>query len=624
MPSLLWLILGLGLFIKILYLVFSRQSPFYEPLLLDPAYYHQWALKILGGDFVGDPVFYGLPLYPFFVALCYKLFAGSIFAVKLVQALLGTVTLFLTYKIGEKLSSKKVGLIAALLAAFYGPLFFHEQIFIPEALSLPLYAGSFYACCLFMDQPSIKKGLILGGLFGLAALTKAGILLFIPVFFIAALVKETRSTRKWFLPLGVCLVTFLLILAPVWLHNRVYGKDRVFLTSHSGFNFYIGNNPESEGVFMAPEGTGSNVEAQIEDSKAIAEKALGKNLKASEVSRYWSERAWEFIRQNPSKFLKLCVRKALLFFSVDEISDVDDYLFGKNFNPILKFPWLGFSVLGPLIILGFVVSMKTIRYRLLTVAWIVSYLLGMIAFFINARYRLPILSIFFVIAGMAVLDLLNQIKRRAWPQASYYCLVLALGVWVTQLHLVGTDWTRDYVNAGDAYQEKKDFERATLLYQKALEIDPNSYKANLAMGIVQTKLGHDDQAKEFYSRSLAANPNNAQAYNNLGLWYDRQGDLEKARDYFMRAIEIKPNSSQAHNNLGMIYGKVGDHPKAVEEFKVSLNLNPRSARAYTNLGLIYYRLKELDKAEDCWRKALQIDPNFPEAKRAVSLLHKEF
>ena len=414
----LWLVLGLGLFIKILYLVFSRQSPFYEPLLLDPAYYHQWALKILRGDFVGDPVFYGLPLYPFFVALCYKLFNGSVFAVKLIQAFLGVVTLFLIYKIGESLSSKKVGLIAALLAAFYGPLFFHEQIFIPEALSLPLYAGSFYVCCLFMDQPSLKKGLILGGLFGLAALTKAGILLFIPVFFIAALVKEIRSPRKRFLPLGVCLVSFLLILAPVSAHNMIYGKDRVFLTSHSGFNFYIGNNPKSEGTFVAPEGSGSNVEAQIEDSKAIAQKALGKSLKASEVSRYWSERAWEFIRQNPAKFAELCVRKALLFFSVDEISDVDDYLFGKNFNPVLKFPWLGFSVLGPFVILGLVVSIKTIRYRYLTVAWIVSYLLGVITFFINARYRLPLLSVFFVIAAAAAMDLFNRIKGRAWPQAS--------------------------------------------------------------------------------------------------------------------------------------------------------------------------------------------------------------
>ena len=97
--AILWPILGLGLFIKILYLIFSRQSPFYEPLLLDPAYYHQWALKIVNGDFIGDPVFYGLPLYPFFVALCYKLFNGSVFAVKLIQIFLGVITLFLIYKI---------------------------------------------------------------------------------------------------------------------------------------------------------------------------------------------------------------------------------------------------------------------------------------------------------------------------------------------------------------------------------------------------------------------------------------------------------------------------------------------------------------------------------------------
>ena len=613
-------ILVLGGLIRVLYLLFSRESPFYEPLLLDPAYYHQWANRILGGDFIGEPVFYGLPLYPFFLALGYKVFGGSVFAVKLIQACLGVVTLFLIYKIGEKIASRRVGLVAAGLAAFYGPLFFHEQIFIPEALSLPLYAASFYGACVFTDEPTAKKGVFIGILFGLATLTKAGILLFVPVFTAVLLFREMRSSRRRFLPIFLSLLFFLAVLAPVSAHNIVYGKDKVLLTSHAGFNFYIGNNPDAEGVFVAPEGTGGNVESQTQDSKMIAEKALGKPLKPSEVSRYWSDKAWDFIRQNPAQFLKLCGRKVLLFFSADEISDVDDYVFSKNFSPVLKFPWLDFAVLGPLVILGLFLSARSIRYRFWVYAWVVCYLLGLVTFFVNARYRMPILSVFFPVAAVAVVAIYDQIKKRNWRALSICFLVLALGIGVSQLHLVGTNWARDYVNAGDAYQEKKEFTRAVELYKRALEIDPGSDKANLAMGIVSTKLGRDEEAKDFYLKSLSINSSNSQAYNNLGMWYDRQGDLETAKAHFLKAIELKPSSPQAHNNLGMIYGKMGEDEKALSEFEASLKINPRSARAYTNLGLIYYRMKDRRKAEECWRKALEIEPDFEEAKRALSFL----
>ena len=82
-PAMLWGILVLALAVRIFYLNTSRQSyPFFEPLLLDPAYYHQWALRLLSHGFSQEGVFYGLPLYPCFLALCYKLFNVSILAVK--------------------------------------------------------------------------------------------------------------------------------------------------------------------------------------------------------------------------------------------------------------------------------------------------------------------------------------------------------------------------------------------------------------------------------------------------------------------------------------------------------------------------------------------------------------
>jgi len=587
---------------------------------LDPEYYHHWAQRIAGGDWVGDPVFYGLPLYPFFLALCYKLFNTSLLAVKIIQACLGLVTLFFIYKIGERIASKRAGALALFLGAIYGPLFFHEGILIPEALSVPLYAVSFYLTLVFWDESTVKNGIILGFLSGLAALTKAGIIPFVFIFVGIGLFREITGLKKRILPVLSILAAFLLTLAPVTVHNFIYGKDTVFLTSHSGLNFYIGNNPKAQGVFAAPEGVGSNVDTQITDAKTVAEKETGRELKPSEVSRYWSDKAWDFIRNNPADFFKLCVRKLVLFFDAREISDVDDYVFCGNFNPFLRLPWLNFAILGPLFLVGAIVSIRSIRYRFLVYSWISSYLGGILLFFVNARYRLPLLSIFFPLAAAAVLDIYESIKKAAWLKAAIWVIVLVLSVGMTQARLVGINRAHDYVNAGDAASKMSDVDLAMMLYQKALEIDPHAVKANQAMGVLFSRLGNEDKARKFYEKALAEDPNNYQSHNNLGLWCDRQGDLTEAKRHFLKAVELKPNSPQAHNNVGMIYGKEGENELAIKEFETSLKLDPHNARTHTNLGLILYRLGKIEEARNAWQLALQIDPEFEAAKRAMALL----
>ncbi len=621
LPALLFAILGLGFLVRALHLYFSKASPFFEPLLLDPGYYHKWAERILGGDWIGEGVFYGLPLYPFFLAGCYKVFQNSVLAVKAVQALLGLLALFFTYKIGEKLHSRQAGLLAALLAVLYGPLFFHETLFIPETLSIPLYAASFYLALLFTDGPSVKKGILLGVVFGLSALTKAGIILFV-VIFLAYRLAWSLFARQGKTPAVVaCFIMFAAVLAPVAAHNKIYGNDTVLLTSHGGLNFYIGNNPKAEGVFASPQAdVGTNVEAQIEDSKAVAEKELGRSLKPSEVSRYWSQKAWGFIRGNPREFAGLLWKKFVLFFDAREISDVEDYAFAANFNPLLKFPWINFAVLGPLFFLGLAASFGNPKYRFLTGLWIFSYIAAVVAFFINARYRLPLLSVFIPVAAIGVIEFFKSLKERAWGRLFFCALFLCAGIGLSQAGLVGTNWSRDYLNAGDVYLEKKDYDKAIGFYKKALEAEPKLSKAHHAIGIVFTKTGRYAEAKDYYLMAVVTDPRNALAYNSLGFAYDREGDLAEAQRCFLKALELKPNSWQAHNNLGMVYGKMGENEKAVQEFERALKINPKSARAYTNLGLIEYRLGNISKAKGLWQKALSIDPEFEEAKRALRFL----
>lgn len=605
-----------ALVIKGLYFYFSLSSPFFEPRILDAKYYHEWALRIVGGDF-GKDVFYGLPLYPFFLACVYRLSDNSYAAAHLVQACLGLVTLFFIYKSTEKIADKNTALIASILAACYGPLFFHENILIAESIGLPLYAAAFYGVLCFEETPSLKCAVWAGMVLALATLTKAGALLFTVLFVLTGVCRAFFSSRenlKYYLAL---ILFFMMTLAPIPLHNFIRGHDKVFLTSHSGFNFYIGNNPKAEGVFVAPEGSGSNVDAQVQDSRAIAERELGRTLKPSEVSKYWSDKAWAFIRENPAQFLKLSLRKITLFFDYREISDVDDYEFMKKFNPVLNFPWVTFAMVGPLFFVGALAYGRRLKKAPLIALWVASYVVGLIFFFMNARYRLPMIPLFLGVAAFAVTQITADIREKRWLSLGVAILALGVGAWVSRLELVGTDHLISYINAGDAYLDKKEYETAQNFYQEALKINPQHPKANLAMGIVGTRTGHYDDAKDYYLKSIETKPTD-QAYNNLGMCYDHDGNLEESERYFKKALELRPQNAQAHNNLGMAYGKQGKNIEAVAEFEEALRLNPTSARAHTNLGLILYRLGQKGEAKRHWQEAVRIDPDFEEAKKALS------
>ena len=618
LPKFFFVIAALGLCLRFIYWVFVRDSPFYEPLILDPKYYHEWAKRLAEGN-PDQEVFFGHPLYPYFLALVYRI-AGysSILAAKAVQHFLAIATFFCAYKIGEKLSGPVAGLIATVLAALYGPLIFHEDMLIGEAIGVPLYAGACYAACLFWEQRTIRRGAAAGVWLGLGTLTKGGGLLIFMVFLAALVFREHGEKWKNTRALAAYAVTFALVLFPVTLHNRVRGGDFVLLTSHAGFNFYIGNQPGATGGFRTPDGIGADIESQIADSKQLAEQAAGKPLKPSEVSRYWSGRAWEVIRSHPVRFFSLCLKKFVLFFDARELSDVEGYDFAARFNPFLKLPWPDFAWLGPLVWMGMTavyLGRKTLIAPL--GLWLASYVGAMLLFFVNARYRLPMLGLFFPIAAAGLVEVWDWIRRPDRRRHAAICLLGALiGAGVGHLGLTQREPMIDVVNAGDAYVLKKDYKRADRLYREVLEKNPGHAKANLGIAFVLERTGRYDEAKSYFLRSLESQPS-ADAYNNLGMLHDRRGESVEAERYFLKALQLKPTMAIAHNNLGMIYGKTGRNENAIREFEASVKLDPRNPRAHTNLGIMLYRLGRHEDARRHWERALVLDPQFEGARKAL-------
>src|SRR2546425_9687874 len=76
--------------LRLIHIWQMRRSPFFATLLGDARGYDDWARRIAGGDWIGRDVFYQAPLYPYFLALIYRVAGHSLLFVRIVQAAIGS------------------------------------------------------------------------------------------------------------------------------------------------------------------------------------------------------------------------------------------------------------------------------------------------------------------------------------------------------------------------------------------------------------------------------------------------------------------------------------------------------------------------------------------------------
>ena len=115
----------IGLSLRVLYLRQISSDIFTRNLIIDAKFYDEWALGLLRGAWNSKEVFHQDPLYAYFLAGCYAIFGHEPSMVRFVQALLDVGTLGLLYVLGSMLFNARTGVIAALLAALYGPMVYY-------------------------------------------------------------------------------------------------------------------------------------------------------------------------------------------------------------------------------------------------------------------------------------------------------------------------------------------------------------------------------------------------------------------------------------------------------------------------------------------------------------------
>lgn len=598
--------------IRLIYLIQYRSNPaFYYPMV-DELWNLNWAKEITGGNFWGDEAYFRGPLYPYLLAFFLKLTGSSIFWSRFLQIIIASFSAVLVYVLGEKAFSKKAGIFAGLAYAVYGTIIFYETMLLIPAIFIFLNLLAVYLMLLFKGRYKLRFWFLAGIIVGLSAIARPNILLLAPFFmlWIFAGFSQLKEIRKRFFVILIYLVGILIPVFSVTLRNYLVTSEAILISSQGGVNFYIGNNPETEGLTMLMP------EVQLNESlpwskftdatRKAAEDEVGKKLTAAEESSFWTKKALKFIWNNPGKFIGTTFRKIIYFFVGFENSDQTDIYYSRTYSSLfsillwkkpLYFPW---GLIFPLALIGMLAGWSKRNELSLFYIFIIGYIPTVILFLVTARHRLAIIPFMLLFAASGSLALWKFFREKNWRKISGYGALLAvLLVLCNRTYFdIGFENTfQIHFNLALTYDRQGNMGMAEDEYREAIKVYPYSAVALTNLGFLLHNQERNDEALSMFQRAIQADPDYAEAYNNAGLVFESRKDYLQAENYYKKAASIDPDLFQAYVNLGDVFLARNDFTKSEQYYLKAKNSAPDSKEVFFKLGALYARKGEFTRAE---------------------------
>jgi tetratricopeptide (TPR) repeat protein len=622
------LVFVIALAVRLVHLWQMRKSPFFSLLMGDGRSYDEWARAIAAGDWLGARVFYQAPLYPYFLGAIYAVFGRDLLVVRACQAIIGALSCATLSLAAERLFSRRAGLIAGLGLALYTPAIFFDALIQKTVLDVFFLCLTLFILSRLVDSRYrvghwVWLGVVLGGL----SLTRENALVLVAVILVWIAVRRSQPathplrrqaiTRQRLVEAGALTLGAALVLAPVAARNYAMGAGLYLTTSQFGPNFYIGNNPRSDGTYMSLRPGRGAPEYERQDATELAEHALGRQLSPSEVSSYWSSRAVDFIVSQPAAWMRLVGRKVRLLWNADEMLDTESQESHAEWSTVLwAGGWFGhFGLLVPLAFLGVVATRREYGRLWLFYVMIGAYATSVIAFYVFARYRFPLVPLLMLFAAAGLSAAPDLYRVSSLTQRVTIVAALAIVALFANWPVLSTTMMRAVTenNLAVALQEEKQLDEAIAHYQRAADLRPDYAPAYNNMGTALRAQGRVDEAIAAYERALNAMPDYPDAHYNLANALLEQNRAVEAADHLRTAGRLVPASAGVHNNLGKALAEQGRLDEATTELRQAVALEPGSARAHRNLGNVLASRGNLNEARAHLQRAFEIDPGDAEA-----------
>ncbi len=656
-------LVGAGL--RLGYLWEIKDAPEFVVPPIDAGFHDYWARGLAMGDWSLPPMAQGIdprvssspylrpPGYPFFLAGMYALWGPGYLAPRIVQLLLGLLSVVLVFSLGRAMFGRAVGLISAgLLSTYWIHIYFEAQLHAPVLLTLLLLI---FFSVIWRQRPRFTGtgGLCTGLVLGLYAVCRPNILLFVPAVLVWTWWVASRrgeGKRAWIFGLSFAVGVAALVSLPVLRNWAV--ADYPTISANAGINLYLGNNERATGTFV-PQLPAIGRFSNLFEYPVVLnrlEHQLGRRLDHRGAGAYWTGRALEYAKQHPLDWIVLTLKKAYLFWSPHEISNYTALHHNRAASPTLSRIPLDFSLILALGLFGFgllVVQQRRLppdpsrrwphQVSLLIALFVGCYFLSYLPFFATGLYRVPLIWSLMLMAAYGIVQIFDRVRTKAFKRLAFSLPWLIALIALTRIPWVPYQPSpaRMYLDRGVAYEYAGNDLAALALYQQAITAEPGHLEALFNAANSLARLERTDEAIATYRRALSVNPRYAPAQNNLGvLWMNRR-DLDQAMAHFTNALTVEPFNVQALTNMGLCLARKGHLAEAITHFNRALVqpgadqealltdlanaqrlLRQRSAASATHnrLGLLFMGTNRHRKARAQFKKALALDPTNGDAR----------
>lgn len=137
---------------------------------------------------------------------------------------------------------------------------------------------------------------------------------------------------------------------------------------------------------------------------------------------------------------------------------------------------------------------------------------------------------------------------------------------------------REFVDRGDGYLRRNEFDKAMADFEKAIAADPKLSLAYSNRGIAHYWKGENDLARADFAAAAKLNGRDVVALHGQGLLALRESRLPDAIAAFSRAVDLMENNLFALSNRAAAYRQVGQYDNALADVDELLRLNPQNTQ----------------------------------------------
>ena len=641
---------------------------------LDGAYYLHFAKQVVAGDwllsdpssFFGRPApaFFISPLYIYVLALLLKLGGGSLDAARFCQIVLGTAAVGLIALTARRWYGTRAAWLAAALATFCGLFTFYEILILQAALeplltALDLYLltwalhgagsrferanpGAFPAAGAALGLHALNRPNMLIVFAGFAALLTAVVIVRAVLAIRRSAVEERPALLRAFTVVLGFVLGGLLTISPATYRNWRVAHEFVPISSHGGWNFLAGNGPQADGTYTTPMNLRPSIVGQWIGATDFVQQAVGHSVTSRDVSRFFFDKAFEWIRTHPREELRLLARKTRYALCATFLTLNHSFpFFARDVRGPLAFLLVGPALIVPLGLVGLVVA----RPRDHSAYWIwAAYvplaLVSIVLFYVAARYRLPLQIALTVAAGGAATWLIDRVGERAWdvilPAMLAFGTFTVFVAWPTGLDdgraeeqvrmglleirngrtVDGEAWIRRalvrhgypgvvHVRVGQLYESQNQPAAALEHYKQAANLDPGQPSVQFVTGRALFAAGKDEEAVAALERARAG-PERDAATRVLVLAYTRLGRKEDA-DRAVRDLDPSRWNADLAREFAGALAQLGRVDLSIPAWKRAAEVS-NTAQDYDRLGLAWALLRRAPEAIAAFSAAVERDP----------------